>query len=381
MLISRCSAPTKRTSCKIIDGVVMNDVCYTGVKREELIYDDDDYQQERELVLRNNSKDGVMPMTKKELDLEREASFELVKKFTMNLFRMDFTNFSFPCIYSENRSFLERTADLFTFLANTYIEKAKNAIKDVDKLVFIAIGITAGFHLYIKSKKPWNPVLGETYVGRWQNGTTIYGEQTSHHPPYSYFQIYGPNNSWKCNANNQFTIDSGIFNVNIIQKGKFKLEFNDGNEYEWEFPNISVSGILKGDRIVKIIGTMKIRDLKNMLECNIKLAPNNGKVKGYPKGHANTLYGTISKVGDKKIIKEITGDFCHEIFVDDKVYWNIEKNIVKRPIEKVNDDELLPSDCRFRLDRSLLIRKKIDLADQAKTEIELLQRHEKKIRK
>ena len=63
----------------------MNDVCYTGVKREELIYDDDDYQQERELVLRNNSKDGVMPMTKKELDLEREASFELVKKFTMNL--------------------------------------------------------------------------------------------------------------------------------------------------------------------------------------------------------------------------------------------------------------------------------------------------------
>ena len=230
MIVNRKSAPCRRKNYPVIDRVALNTISYIGF-RHEIIYPDDDYAQERDLAINQSSKDGVKPMTKEEQEIERKASYSLVKKFTMNIFKMDFTCFSFPCIFSEPRSFLERTSDMFTFLANKYIERAQKETNPEDKLLQLAIGIIAGFHLYMKSKKPWNPVLGETYVCRWPNGTTFYGEQTSHHPPTSDFQIFGPNNSWTCTAHTNFTIDSGIFQVDVLQSGLFKLEFTDGNTY------------------------------------------------------------------------------------------------------------------------------------------------------
>jgi len=40
--------------------------------------------------------------------------------------------------------------------------------------------------------KPLNPILGETLVASYPDGTEIYCEQTSHHPPVCYFLVIGP---------------------------------------------------------------------------------------------------------------------------------------------------------------------------------------------
>ena len=40
--------------------------------------------------------------------------------------------------------------------------------------------------------KPLNPILGETYVSECEDGSKGYFEQTSHHPPISHAQFYGP---------------------------------------------------------------------------------------------------------------------------------------------------------------------------------------------
>ena len=45
-------------------------------------------------------------------------------------------------------------------------------------------------------EKPLNPILGETFQARGQDGAMIYMEQTSHHPPISHFLIEGPDNSY-----------------------------------------------------------------------------------------------------------------------------------------------------------------------------------------
>ena len=41
-------------------------------------------------------------------------------------------------------------------------------------------------------RSPLNPVLGETFCEITDNGSTLYTEQTSHHPPITHFQFIGP---------------------------------------------------------------------------------------------------------------------------------------------------------------------------------------------
>lgn len=50
-----------------------------------------------------------------------------------------------------------------------------------------------GFHrAFARWAKPFNPILGETWEAGAPDGSRIFFEQTSHHPPVSAFQLLGP---------------------------------------------------------------------------------------------------------------------------------------------------------------------------------------------
>lgn len=382
MLYNRRQAPVPEGQQKMgeIEGHVIYNTSFTGFPKTELQMPDTDYAGERERAKTRNSDYGIQPMTKEELDYERSLSWVLLKKFTMSIFKMDFTRFSFPCGYSEQRSFLERTADLFTFIADDYASQMVECGVPEQRLHMLTTGIIGAFYIYMQSKKPWNPVLGETYIGKWPNGVEIYGEQSCHHPPISDFQIYGPNKSWYCHAHCNFTISSGMFQVDVIQRGVFELEFNDGVKYQWEFPTICVQGIIRGTRYVTIKGPLIVKDITNGLTCQVEIAPKADKSKGIPQQRQTVIYGGILDGTGKNYISKITGDYADKVVIDGDEVWNIDTKIAHRPIEPVDEDMILPSDCRFRLDRMYLIQKNMDVADEAKVVIEESQRREEKLR-
>jgi len=47
-------------------------------------------------------------------------------------------------------------------------------------------------HVFQSWRKPFNPILGETWQAHLADGTSIFLEQISHHPPVSAFQLTGP---------------------------------------------------------------------------------------------------------------------------------------------------------------------------------------------
>lgn len=47
-------------------------------------------------------------------------------------------------------------------------------------------------HVFQSWRKPFNPILGETWQARLDDGATVFFEQISHHPPVSAFQMIGP---------------------------------------------------------------------------------------------------------------------------------------------------------------------------------------------
>jgi hypothetical protein len=74
--------------------------------------------------------------------------------------------------------------------------------------------------------KPLNPILGETLQGEFWDGSQVYAEQISHHPPVSYFLLYGPDNNYTCSGYYNIEAKAGLNSLTIINKGKRKITFN-----------------------------------------------------------------------------------------------------------------------------------------------------------
>lgn len=64
-----------------------------------------------------------------------------------------------------------------------------------------------------------NPVIGETLQGSYPDGTQIYCEQISHHPPISYFLAVGPEISYKYYGCYNFSALAGLNSMSLVNKG------------------------------------------------------------------------------------------------------------------------------------------------------------------
>ena len=61
----------------------------------------------------------------------------------------------------------------------------------------------------LSQKKPFNPILGETYQGSLYDGTRLYMEQISHHPPISAWDLEAPDASWRFTGVSEGTASFG----------------------------------------------------------------------------------------------------------------------------------------------------------------------------
>lgn len=369
----RVEAPHSGPIIGRVNGKDFYNISYAGVPRVELPHENDDYSEERAKAISCCTKGGVKPMSKEEQEYERSLNWELLKKFTTAIFNMDITRFSFPAGFCEKRTALERSSDLFAFLASGFLESAIVEKNPVRRISLVSIGIIASFHLYLQKKKPWNPVIGETYVAQWGNGVTIWAEQVSHHPPISCVQLRPEHSRWKIDAQLRFGVNPGVFVMEILQGGPTRLTFDDGTEYEWEFPAISLTGILTGDRVVKVKGPLNVKDVTNGLTCHVKVSPKKDKSRNLKYPRATTIWGGV-RLKKSQYLSSITGDYTDKIYLDGELAWDISSFIASKPNKHVEDNDVLLSDSRYRIDRANMITGDLRTTDQAKALFEQLQR-------
>lgn len=103
-------------------------------------------------------------------------------------------------------------------------------------------------------------------------------------------------------------------------------------------------------------------------------------MKDTPRYKVTAIQGGVRKTGVSNFLNLIHGDYCGKVLVNDKKAWDIQKDISSRPLTPIPDEDLLPSDCRFRIDRGTLIDGDMDEADKAKSFIEELQSHDYRLR-
>lgn len=124
-----------------------------------------------------------------------------------------------------------------------------------------------------------NPILGETYEMKWEDGSHIFLEQTSHHPPVSHFYMMGPNSKYKYYGYSVFSSGAGInslkvfaiiLTIQLYNKGKRSVEFKDGQKISFNFGNEVYNNTFFGKVYLETLGELVFRDVENKLEAKLK---------------------------------------------------------------------------------------------------------------
>ena len=154
-------------------------------------------------------------------------------------------------------------------------------------------------------------------------------------------------------------------------QGTARVSFHDGY-IEYTLPQISLDGILVGDRVTEVIGDMKFIDEANGLECVLRFNANKKTgIDGLLQGttESDKFRGTIVEKNagkdNKKNVRVVEGSWLDGLYVEGRTIWDIHRD---RPSNLLFDKDrllghVLPSDSKYRKD---IIAMKREGYDEAK---------------
>ncbi|KAL2094142.1 hypothetical protein ACEWY4_011454 [Coilia grayii] len=231
---------------------------------------------------------------------------------------MDLSKVVLPTFILEPRSFLDKLSDYYyhaDLLSQAVLEEsAYGRIKQVVRWYL------SGFYKKPKGlKKPYNPILGETFRCCWlhpqTNSCTFYiAEQVSHHPPISAFYV--------SNQKDGFSISGSILarskfygnSLSAILDGKARLLLlSRDEEYVITMPYAHCKGILYGTMTLELGGrvTIECHKTRCSAELEFKLKPFLGS-----SCSVNQISGKI-RVGEE-VMSTVEGHWDGEVFVQEK---------------------------------------------------------------
>merc|ERR1712106_924409 len=241
---------------------------------------------------------------------------------------MDLAKVVLPTFILEPRSFLDKLSDCYYHA--DIISKAAAENEPFMRMKTVVQWYLSGFYKKPKGlKKPYNPILGETFRCYWEHGNgtkTFYlAEQVSHHPPISSF--------YTSNRQDGFTISGTILakskfygnSTSAILDGLATLSMlARGEDYVMTMPYAHCKGILMGTMTMELGGKVNISCEKTgyNTELEFKLRPflGGGEL-------TNAVSGRI-KIG-KETLAVLDGHWDDKVTIKDKktgqeeVLWQV----------------------------------------------------------
>eukprot|EP00198_Chlamydomonas_reinhardtii_P009896 XP_001699233.1 predicted protein [Chlamydomonas reinhardtii] len=227
-------------------------------------------------------ENGGMLCTNDELlKQQREAIMQWVKSMGKRLLtgNVNLINTPFPVNIFEPRSYLEKLADVWVH--PRYLTAAAQATDPVERMKLVTTWFIAGLHhAFTNWRKPFNPILGETWQAALSDGTSMFMEQISHHPPVSAFHMEGPGGSYRFRGLSQPTVSIQVkyYGFKTVAKGFRYVEFRDGTRIELHYPQYYIKNVVYGSSRprAEVDGQAILVDVRNKLKTVISF----GALKG-----------------------------------------------------------------------------------------------------
>lgn len=165
---------------------------------------------------------------------------------------------SLPIWIFEPTTTLVRMAESFE-----YSELLDSAASNDDALLrdcFVAAFVISAFPDTDRVRKPFNPLLGETFEFRSPiNDMRFYAEQVSHHPPLSVSHCEG--RGW---VSGEVVDIKATFYGNAVEVEnvgeRYILLTRTGDRYTWNLPTSAVSNLFIGGAFLDHYGTIELRN-------------------------------------------------------------------------------------------------------------------------
>ena len=156
---------------------------------------------------------------------------------------------SFPIKCMSSRSILTAVAKL-SLHAPTYLTAAAFCADPIERMKYLitfSISFCYSAHTF---EKPLNPILGETYQARMEDGTEVMLEQVCHHPPISFMLLEGPNGLYRYSSFSSFSPKAHLNSIDLNVKGRKEVVFQDGTSITFNPPPDSFKNTLWGGVLV-----------------------------------------------------------------------------------------------------------------------------------
>jgi len=219
-------------------------------------------------------KSGGMDFNDKEaVSNLRSVGWDLIKQVGKKILTGDFnlTTISIPIRVMLPLTILQ-TIGRSLFNYPIYLNIASKQFDPLEKFKFVIVASLSSFHKSSHFLKPLNPILGETYEMLWEDGSRMYLEQTSHHPPISHYLMLGPENNYKYYGYSNFSSGAGMNSVKVSNKGKRFVEFNDGTKVMFNFCYEQYGNSFWGTVKHESLGEITYKDVTNGYECVLKFS-------------------------------------------------------------------------------------------------------------
>lgn len=349
-------------------------------------------------------KGGLRCTDEEAMERQKGVLKDVVKEFAKNFIKgLGISHMSLPVRMFEPRSTIQRIADYFCF-APIFLKKGAQSTDKIERFKYLVTYSIAGMQVCTGQLKPFNPLLGETLQSTMPDGSKVYCEHISHHPPITSFLLEDKSKDYTFWGSAEFTASLGTNSMKAGQEGNSYIRFKDGQTIRMIAPHYSLGGTVMGDRTIDADGFFLFEDQENDIRCVIIFNPimKSGGIFSSHKfaGKTDDFRGLIYKPkdgckGDKdkkytkykhieeeaaEIYHEIEGSWLRGLAIDGVEWWDIDDPDM-RPQRHIPDRICLPSDWRYREDLICLFRGDMKLADKWKVRLEIQQRLDRKHRK
>ena len=320
----------------------------------------------------NNDEGGFDFASEKTLGIIRGIGWDLIKQIGRKILSGDFnlTTVTMPIKVMVPITILQHICNgHFNF--PLYLNIASTLNDNLERLKYVIVATVSCWYKSSVILKPLNPIWGETYEMMWEDGSHEYVEQTSHHPPCSNFILYGPNNNYKFSGYLNFKSNAWLNSMKLTNTGKRCIDFKDGTHIDFNYCQDQYSNTFTGIFRHENIGNVIWDDVTHELKAEMVLG-------GSAKSALSDYFEGTIKDKDGKVLSNFTGSYLSHIDFDGKRYWDIRRNI---DIEGYPIKNQIKSSSIYRKDSYYLWKRDMDKAQDEKTELEEIQRRDRRLRK
>ncbi|CAH8523774.1 unnamed protein product [Schistosoma turkestanicum] len=357
----------------------------------------------------HSQTNSELDVIKKRLPIVRRMSIPPKPNISLNLWSImkncigkELTKIPMPVNFSEPLSMLQRLTEDFEY--SSCLDRAAACQDSLEQMAYVAaFTVSAYATTAVRTNKPFNPLLGETYeCDRTDDfGWRSFAEQVSHHPPAC--ALHCESNAWYCWFDFSMTTKFRGKYLQINPVGTCHLVFRrTGHHYTWHKIPLTVHNIIVGRLWIDNSGEMDIINHNTGEKCHLSYKPYSYFSNEKPRRVTGAV---LDKSGEVRYVLNGTWDDSLEYAPvvstrhsrngkpvletgPARVLW--QSNALPPDAERMycftrlalqlNEPEegVCPTDSRLRPDQRLMEAGRWDDANRAKVELEELQRQRRR---